>query len=186
MSDIIIASIISGVLGVIAGVIGGTTFDRRRTIHIGKKKIGFPKARPCASVDYEDFANVILGFDDGLKFNFKPDASMVDIPSFVSMFYRFDEPVSLKDYKELTFELLFEEGNFNMIDLEMKTPELETILTESIDKQEGWKKIVVDISSLKNRAVQEICFVVKKYYKVGDEKTYGTFKIRKIDFDKKK
>ena len=80
------------------------------------------------------------------------------------MFYRFDEPVSLKDYKELTFELLFEEGNFNMIDLEMKTPEKIAQEQRSLlNVNDFFKKIIIVGDNIKKSRYENGIIIMSIY-----------------------
>ncbi len=188
MSENIIIAFIA-FLGGIATTYLGWALNQKR-IKKFKKGVKLPKPEKFASYEKE---YVIWISDDGdVSFDFGPNAFSSKPPKYVSMVYKFPHSMNVRKFKTLTFDLLFGEGIFNKVWLELHSEEGEKrdIWREEINRDKEHHTSTIDLKTIELedicRALKEICFVVDgssfphEAYNNGQLK--GSFKIRNLKF----
>jgi len=190
MSDIVLASLVTGVCGIIAGVIGTLLSWPRikpRGVRPRKAKDGgiiLPTAFACASCNHE---HVIQLHDEyKAEFNFSPSEFVDSIPDFASIVISFPNAINASKTKTLSFFLRFGKGKFNGIVLEIHSgePHKQGVWKKNIDRFTGWKEITVNLDEVEPRDIlrnlKEICFVVTNSHFPDTSRLDGDFEVKEV------
>lgn len=186
-----VIDMIKGILLKIFEVLLGRQIDQARDME------AFPNPFECASENTSE-AVLLLTTDGGygLDFDFKKLNPAGSNP-FVSLVYRFSDPVSLKRIWGLTFSLIASVETPDRFDIEIKNEKLETCASESFRPQVNktgnviqlipleWKFDEHDKTNLKNAIVKEICFVVKPPFCIDKLNAKGKLEITSLTAHKK-
>lgn len=162
------------------------TWYKKKRIGEPIKEFRVPYPLPFASRDANE-----PSIEDDMRVDFTFRDVKKKGKEFVSAVYQFtqEEFFSKKHYFE--FEIVSIEGNFNQIDLEVKTrplgKPLEKIDTICIKIKPGETKVItVPLKKYKGgqlKILREFCFVVWDAYKINQDKVcYGRYSLRNVKF----
>jgi len=190
MSDIVISSFVSGIFGLITGIVVtwlSKSHSKPKGERLQKTKDGtiiIPTAFACASCNHE---HVIQLHDEyKAEFNFSPSEFVDSIPDFASIVIRFPKAVNASKTRLLKFSLRFGKGKFNGILLEIHPdePQKYGIWKMNIDRFSGWKEITVNLNEVEPRDIartlKEICFVVTNSHFPDTSRLDGDFEVKGV------